>query len=51
MRRTELMANKMRRAPSPSWLTEEDVSKLQDFVSRHGGTLMVHNHRKSIRRW
>lgn len=42
---------KMKRAPRPTWLTDEQVQQLLDFTTIYGGTLRVHNHRKTIARW
>ena len=46
-----MIKTKMRRAPNPTWLKPEDLHRLEDFITLYGGTLRVHNHLKTIRRW
>ncbi len=42
---------KMSRAPTPIGLTEEDKLRLIDWASKYNGSVMVHNHPKTIANW
>ena len=42
---------KQRRAPNPSWLKTGELIRLGDFAIKYGGSMSVHHHLKTIRRW